>query len=126
MSFRDPGVHTVSAKLNGSDLLDKSEQVTVVSRTKESANELTEKLSEPVALLAELTGAETEALSETTEAVETTVTSVIGTTVSVALTKLRTDSVQAGESAPLAAFCGAGAVAIAAALICGRKKNTDE
>ena len=126
VSFRDPGVHTVSAKLNGSDLLDKSEQVTVVSRTKESANELTEKLSEPVALLAELTGAETEALSETTEAVETTVTSVIGTTVSVALTKLRTDSVQAGESAPLAAFCGAGAVAIAAALICGRKKNTDE
>jgi hypothetical protein len=48
---------------------------------------------------------------------------VLGTTVSAAITKLR--GVSAGESAPLAAFCGAGAVAIAAALICGRKKNED-
>ncbi len=124
VSFRDPGVHTVSAKLNGTDLLDKNEQVTVVPRKKNAAAELTEKLTEPAAgLLAELTGSETE---ESTEPAVTTVTSVLETTVSAALTKLRTDSVQAGESAPLAAFCGAGAVAIAAALICGRKKNNGE
>lgn len=111
VSFRDPGVHTLSAKLNGSVLLEQNEEITVVER-----NEETDAVQNGQTAQTETTPAGTEADNGTA-----TVSGVLGTTVSAALTKLA--GVSAGESAPLAAFCGAGAVAIAAALICSCKKS---
>ena len=111
VSFRDPGVHTLSAKLNGSVLLEQNEEITVVER-----NEETDAVQNGQTAPTETTPAGTEADNGTA-----TVSGVLGTTVSAALTKLA--GVSAGESAPLAAFCGAGAVAIAAALICSCKKS---
>lgn len=117
VSFRDAGVHTLSAKLDGNVLLEQNEEVTVVERAGE-----TEAVQSGQSAPTETTPAGTEKAAQT-DISETTVSDVLGTTVSAAITKLR--GVSAGESAPLAAFCGAGAVAIAAALICGRKKNGD-
>lgn len=117
VSFRNPGVHTLSAKLDGNILLEKNEEVTVVER-----NEETDAVQDGQTAQTETTPAGTDTAGQT-EISETAVSDVLGTTVSAAITKL--SGVSAGESAPLAAFCGAGAVAIAAALICGRKKNED-
>jgi len=117
VSFRDAGVHTLSAKLDGNVLLKKNDEVTVVER-----NEETDAVQSGQSAPTETTPAGTEAAAQT-DVSASTVPAVLGTTVSAAITKLR--GVSAGESAPLAAFCGAGAVAIAAALICGRKKNED-
>ena len=115
VSFRDPGKHTVSAKLDGAVLLEKDEEVTVVKETPETTAGQTD-IAAPTA---------TSAVITETDAADGAVTAVFGTTVTAAITKLKTNSVSAGESAQLAAFCGAGAVAIAAALICGRKKNSE-
>lgn len=123
VSFREPGVHTVSAKLNGSVLLKQSEDVNVVARNEETT---TADTSAP-----QLTGTSAAVTEQevTLTAQQSTdsepVTSVLGTTVSAAITKLKAGSVKAGESMPLAAFCGAGGIALAAALICGHKKEND-
>lgn len=116
VSFREPGVHTVSAKLNGTVLLEQSEEVTVMAQKDETTAGQT--------AASELTA--TSAVSTSTEQNEDhTGSATLSTTVTAAITKLKTKGVSAGESAPLAAFCGAGAVAIAAALICGRRKGSD-
>ena len=115
VSFREPGSYTLSAKLNGNVLLEQNEEVTVVVQNQETA-----------AARSDVSGqTETQPSAAAGTAVQTgqneTAGAALSTTVSAAITKMR--GVSAGESAPLAAFCGAGAVAIAAALICSCKKS---
>ncbi len=122
VSFREPGTHTVSAKLNGSILLKQSESVNVVTRNEgtTTADSAAEQLTATSANPAEPEAAGTE---QSTSAEP--MTSVLETTVTAAITKLKAGSVKAGDSMPLAAFCGAGGIALAAALICGHKKEND-
>ena len=123
VSFREPGTHTLSAKLNGSVLLKQSEDVTVVARSEETtaAETSAEQLTATSAYVTE----QTVSVVVPESTVAGTATAVLETTVGAAITKLKAGSVKAGESMPLAAFCGAGGIALAAALICGHKKEND-
>ena len=110
-------MHKISAKLDGGVLLSQSENVNVRENPETTAeNDTADQQSE--------TSASVTSPQEQTSGTESA-SNAISTTVSAAITKLKTGSIKAGESAPLAAFCGAGAVALAAALICGLKKDSD-
>ncbi|MBR6718353.1 MAG: hypothetical protein IKI77_08430 [Oscillospiraceae bacterium] len=139
--FRDAGQHSVSAKLNGTALLMQSEQFTVSESTETtvsmqtadstaSTNDTTLTKNTLPTENTNLTGESGSAGSSrmTTDEPDpaASLTTMLSTTVSSAFASLKTKGVSAGESAPLAAFCGAGAAAMAALLIFGKHRESDE
>lgn len=139
--FRDAGQHSVSAKLNGTALLMQSEQFTVSENTETTvmpeaaaAPDSTASTNDTTLTkdtrLTEYTDSDsvTESSRLTTGEPDTTasLSTMLSTTVSNAISSLKTKSVKAGESAPLAAFCGIGAAAMAALLIFGKHRESDE
>ena len=126
--FRDAGQHSVSAKLNGTALLMQSEQFTVSESTETTVSmqtaDSTASTNDTTLTKNTLPTENTNLTGESGSAAS--LTTMLSTTVSSAFASLKTKGVSAGESAPLAAFCGAGAAAMAALLIFGKHRESDE
>lgn len=122
----ESGIHQISAKLNGGATLMQNEEITVIPAAVTDTTQT-----------AEITSADTSAITsetkesttqETASQTASEQTSAVSSTSAAARTtesKQKSGSVKTGDSTPLAAFCGAGALAMAAILIIRSKKNSD-
>ena len=117
----ESGIHQISAKLNGGATLMQNEEVTVIPAAVTGT-------TEPAATEPADTSTITSETHESTTQTTAEQTSAVSSTSAAARTTesgQKSGSVRTGDSTPLAAFCGAGALAMAAFLIIRSKKNTD-